>query len=183
MRPAEFALILPLILALAAQTPDGPPISKAAAHFVQDFRGTCLAGYGRLEVMRRTSEKAGYSDTGVLEDLPESFLAKKGRLTLVYRGRMDGDLADSAPQCLLQAEDIPGGSFDGLAAAVDRLVGAARVETPSRPRPTVKWRLLWPKGHLLVFLTDDVLLGSRNLRLSVMPDAEDQAGKGGEGAR
>jgi hypothetical protein len=165
-------LLLSLVLALSTAAPAEIGIPAAALHFAEDFRATCLAGYGDYNRTRSAAKALGYVDNGLLVTRPESFLARKKQLTLVYRGLMP-EAPAAAPQCMLQSEHVPGGSFERLAAAVDRIPGAVRTDGPARPRPTIRWSLATPEGKLLLSLVDDVLLGDRNVRLSVLPGTTD----------
>ena len=166
-------MLLGLVLALSTTAPEGLIIPHSALRFAEDFRDTCLEGYGDYNKTRTAAKAHGYVDNGLLASWPESLLAKKKQLTLVYRGVM-AEAPNSAPQCMLQAEDVPGGSFERLGAAVDQTFRVVRISGPAGPRPTIKWRLTTPNERLLLILIDDLLFGDRNVRLSVLPITADQ---------
>lgn len=166
-------MILGLVLGLSLQM--AAPVDPAGA-FASDFAAICLAGYGDLKLVRGASKLSHYHATELLDGLPQSFLAKKSDLTLVYRGEMPDEQAAWAPQCMLQTDQIPGGDFKGLSDAIERSIKGLVLSTePHRStKPMVEWVLSAGKKNLKISLIDDNLLGNRNIRLSVTPYVPDR---------
>ena len=137
---------------------------------ISAFSSICLRNFGDLSQVRIAARAAGFHPLSL--SLPETLVARRGRLFFVYRGSTDR--ADvPIPQCHVEVPATPDTALENLAPRVASALelGEGTSGTTGQVRHT-DWAWHDGSGHALrITLSEQTLAGVPTLLLNVAPVA------------
>ena len=145
----------------AAVTPDA---------MISAFRSICLHNFGDLGQIRNAARAAGFRPVPIGTPLPQSLLASRGELFLVYRGAADRPRLP-IPQCHVEMAAASDVQFEALTANVANALGLGQgtAGTTTQARYT-NWAWHDASNHALqISLSAQTLAGEPRLLLNVAP--------------